>query len=109
MLKLLGGLPQRLQRAALAPILEQNERLAQRQEEALRVNNRTLEQFASALRDCAEQLARHTEAVKSMAEASQELRDTVREINKLLRLGRDVTGTLEDSPRQVTPAEKKIV
>ncbi len=88
MLKLLGGLPQRLQRAALAPILEQNERLVQRQEEALRVNNRTLEQFASALRDCAEQLSRHTEAVKSIAEASQELRDTVRQINKFLRPGR---------------------
>ena len=105
MLKLLGGLPQRLQRAALAPILEQNERLVQRQEEALRVNNRTLEQFASALRDCAKQLSRHTEAVKSMAEASQELRETVREINECLRLGRDVTGTLEDNPRQVAPAE----
>ncbi|MDO9579168.1 MAG: hypothetical protein Q7J06_01160 [Bacteroidales bacterium] len=105
MLKLLVAFKQRLQRAALAPILEQNERLVQRQEEALRVNNRTLEQFASALRDCAEQLSRHTEAVKSMAEASQELRNTVREINECLRLGRDATGTLEGSLRHVAPVE----
>lgn len=101
----LNALGQRLQRALLAPVLEQNEQLLQRQEEALRVNNRSLEEFSSALRDCAEQLAAHTSAIKSMAEASQELRDTVRKINELLGLACDVSGTMEGGSRHAKPAE----
>ncbi len=81
----LNALGQRLQRALLAPVLEQNEQLLQRQEEALRVNNRSLEEFSSALRDCAEQLARHTDAVKGIASAAQELRDVVHEMNEMLQ------------------------
>lgn len=86
MLKLLVALNRRLQHAALAPVLEQNEILVQRQEEAMQVNSNTLEQFASALKYCAEQLDKHTEAIKSMAEAAQELQDTVREMNRVLSL-----------------------
>jgi len=85
MLKLLGGLPQRLQRAALAPILEQNERLVQRQEETLQRNSKALEQFAAAMSECAEQLARHTDAVKGIASASEELLDVVGQMNKMLQ------------------------
>ena len=86
MLKLLVALKRRLQHAALAPVLEQNEILVQRQEEAMQVNSNTLEQFASALKDCASQLDKHTEAIKSMAEAAQELQATVREMNRALSL-----------------------
>ncbi len=78
-------LRQRLQRVLLAPVLEQNERLLQRQEEALQANSRALEQFAAAISECAEQLARHTDAVKGIASASEELMDVVREMNRMLR------------------------
>ncbi|MDP2917627.1 MAG: hypothetical protein Q8O16_06840 [Dehalococcoidia bacterium] len=57
----------------------------QRQEETLRTNTRALEQFAAAMSECAKQLARHTDAVKSMAKASEELLDVVRQMNKMLR------------------------
>ncbi|MFH0769125.1 MAG: hypothetical protein V1932_06130 [Chloroflexota bacterium] len=85
MMNLLIELRQRLQRALLAPVLEQNERLLQRQEESLQANSRVLEQFTAAISDCAEQLARHTDAVKGIASASQELLDVVCEMNKMLR------------------------
>lgn len=81
----LNALRQRLQRALLAPVLEQNERLLQRQEETLQANSRALEQFAVAMNECAEQLARHTDAVKGIASASLELLDVVREINRMLQ------------------------
>ncbi len=81
----LNALRQRLQRVLLGPVLEQNERLLQRQEETLQRNSRALEQFAAAMSECAEQLARHTDAVKGIARASQELLDVVREMNKMLR------------------------
>lgn len=58
--------------------------MVQRQEEVLQLNNRVIEQFALAVKECAEQLASHTEAVKGMASASQELREAVREMNRML-------------------------
>jgi len=84
MLKLLVALKQRLLYAALAPILERHERLIQRQEEIQQLNDRAMERITSAIKECAEQLANHTEAVKGMASASQELRETVRQINRML-------------------------
>ncbi len=81
----LTELRQRLQRALFAPVLEQNERLLQKQEATLQSNSRALEQFAAAMSECAEQLARHTDAVKGIASASLELLDAVREINRVLR------------------------
>ncbi len=84
-LNFLIALRQRLQRAIFAPALEQNERLLQKQEETLQANSRALEQFAAAMSECAEQLARHTDAVKGIASASLELLDVVREMNKMLR------------------------
>ncbi|MFH0768363.1 MAG: hypothetical protein V1932_02190 [Chloroflexota bacterium] len=80
-------LRQRLLRVLLAPILEQNEGLLRRQEDALQVNSKALEQFAAAMSECAEQLARHTDAVKGIASASQELLGVVREMNRILREG----------------------
>ncbi len=79
------ALRRRLQRALFAPVLEQNERLLKGQEETLRRNSKALEQFAAAMSECAEQLARHTDAVKGIASASLELLDAVREINRVLR------------------------
>ncbi len=76
-------LRQRLQRALFAPVLKQNERLLQRQEETLQANSRALEQFAAAVSECAEQLARHTDAVKGIASTSQELLGVVREMNRI--------------------------
>ena len=84
-LNFLIALKQRLQRAMLAPVLEQNERLLQKQEATLQANSRALEQFAAATSECAEQLARHTDAVKGIASASLELLNVVREINTVLR------------------------
>ncbi len=81
----LTELRQRLQRALFAPVLEQNERLLQKQEATLQSNSKALEQFAAAMSECAEQLARHTDAVKGIASASLELLDAVREINRVLR------------------------
>lgn len=78
-------LRQRLQRVLFASVLEQNERLLQRQEETLQANSRVVEQVATAISECAEQLARHTDAVKSIASASQELLDVVCEMNKMLQ------------------------
>lgn len=60
------------------------QRLLERQEEALQTNSRALEQFAMAMKECAEQLAGHTAAVEGIAAAAQELRDTVREMNRAL-------------------------
>jgi len=71
----------------------------QRQEEAMQTNSRVLGEFASALRDCAEQLARHTEAIRGMAEASEELRDTAQEMNKVLRLD-NINRLLPEIPRK---------
>jgi len=71
---------QRLQRGVFAPILEQNQELARRQEESLQMSSKALEQFASAMSEYARHLASHTDAIKSLAGASQELRDTVREL-----------------------------
>lgn len=85
MIKPLVGLRKRLQYALFAPVLEQNDRLLQRQEETLQANSRALEQFATAMSDCAEQLARHTDAIKGIASASQELLGVVREMNRMLR------------------------
>ncbi len=79
------ALRQRLRRAIVGPLLDQNERLVQRQEETLRTNTRALEQFAAAMSECAKQLARHTDAVKSMARASEELLDVVRQMNEMLQ------------------------
>jgi hypothetical protein len=78
-------LRQRLQRVLLAPVLEQNERLLKGQEETLQRNSKALEQFAAAMSECAEQLARHTDAVKGIASASQELLGVVREMNRILQ------------------------
>ncbi len=85
MLDSIVRLRQRLQRALLAPVLEQNERLLQAQEKTLQRNSEALEQFAVAMSECAKQLARHTDAVKGIASASQELRDVVREMNEMLQ------------------------
>jgi len=85
MLDSIVRLRQRLQRALLAPVLEQNERLLQAQEKTLQRNSKALEQFAAAMSECAEQLARHTDAVKGIASASQELRDVVRKMNEMLQ------------------------
>ncbi len=79
------ALRQHLQRAMLAPVLEQNERLMQKQEATLQANSRALEQFATAMSECAEQLARHTDAVKGIASASLELLDVVRQMNRMLQ------------------------
>ena len=75
MLKFLIGLKQRLQNAVFAPLLEQNERLVRRQEEALK-------QFGSSMSQLAVQLERHTGSVIKMADAAQALRDTLRERDK---------------------------
>lgn len=79
------ALRRRLQRTLFAPVLEQNERLLQKQEATLQSNSRALEQFAAAMSECAEQLARHTDAVKGIASAAQELRDVVHEMNEMLQ------------------------
>jgi len=85
MLKLLVALKQHLLYAALAPVLERHERLMQRQEEIQQLlNDRAMERITFAIKECAEQLASHTEAVKGMSSASQELRETVRQINRML-------------------------
>lgn len=84
-LNFLIALRQRLQRAMLAPVLEQNERLLQKQEATLQANSRALEQFAAAMSECAEQLARHTDAVKGIASASLELLDVVRQMKRMLQ------------------------
>lgn len=81
----LNALRQRMQNALFAPVLEQNKRLLQKQEATLQSNSRALEQFASALRDCAEQLARHTDAIRGIASAAQELLGVVCEMNRMLQ------------------------
>ena len=84
-LKAIFILRKRLERAVFGPILEQNLWLAQRQEEVLQKNIKVLKQVASTIREYVEQLAEHTEAVKNMAYASQELRDVVRKFYEMLR------------------------
>ncbi|MBI2328372.1 MAG: hypothetical protein HYU85_01780 [Chloroflexi bacterium] len=81
----LDVLKRRMQRTLLAPVLEPNERLLQAQEKTLQRNSKALEQFAAAMSECAEQLAMHTDAVKGIASASQELLGVVREMNRILR------------------------
>jgi len=74
---------QRLQRAIFGPVLEENEKLVQRQEEALQASSKALEQLASAVSEYAQHLMSHTEAVKGIAAAAQELRQAVQEQNRL--------------------------
>jgi len=83
-LKLLTVLKERLLYALLATVLERHGRFIRKQEEILHMNDRAIELIASSVKDCAEQLATHTEAVKGMASASQELLETVREMNRIL-------------------------
>jgi hypothetical protein len=59
--------------------------MPQRQEESVQLDNLAFKKIASAIDACAEQLIKHTEAVKSMAAASQELRDIVRKMNEILK------------------------
>jgi signal peptidase len=88
----LGQGKRRLQRAVFAPILEQNQELARRQEQSLEMSSKAMEQFASAISEYAQHLASHTDAVKSMAAASQELRDAVREQNKMFKSWQHIGG-----------------
>lgn len=90
----LGQANRSLQRGVFAPILEQNQELAQRQEESLQMSSKALEQFASAMSEYARHLASHTDAIKNLAGASQELRDIVGELASHLK---------KDSPPKSEP------
>lgn len=78
---------QTVQRGIFAPVIEESQRssrvMAQRMEateKGMESTQQALNNFASAMSEYARHLASHTDAIKSLAGASQELRDTVREI-----------------------------
>lgn len=73
----------KIQRGLLAPVLEENEKITQRQNEAMEMSARSLQQFAGAMGEYAKHLASHTAAIQGLASASQELRDAAREQNKM--------------------------
>jgi hypothetical protein len=54
------------------------------------MTTKALEQFASAIGEYAQHLASHTDAVKGMASASLELREAVREQNRMFSSWRGI-------------------
>jgi len=84
---------QTVQRGIFAPILDQNQALARRHEQTSQMSSKALEQFATAMSEYAGHLASHTEAVKGMASASQELREAVREQNRMFSSWRGIEPT----------------
>ncbi len=98
---------QKVQRGIFAPIIEQNEALVHRQEQTSQMSSKALEQFASAMSEYAGHLSSHTDAVKSMASASQELRDAVREQNKMFGSWRGVAEP--EQPKEVSTKTLKPI
>jgi signal peptidase I len=74
-----------LQRGIFGPVLDQNQALARRHEQTSQMSSRALEQFASAMSEYARHLASHTSAIQGLSEASQDLRDAVRDQNKMFK------------------------
>lgn len=74
----------KLQNGFLAPIVQQNEALAQRQEQTSQIVSSALEQFAGTMSEYAQHLASHTAAIKDLASASQELKECAAKQNEVL-------------------------
>ena len=74
----------RSHRKFFEPVLEQNQELAKRQEKSWGLTRYSIEQFSTAMSNYATHLQSHTEAVKGMAEASQELKKTTEALTRIL-------------------------
>lgn len=101
-----GG--QRLRRGIFAPIVEQNEELAHRQEQTSQMSSKALEQFASAMGEYAGHLKSHTAAVKDMASASQELKRGAGEQNKVLIRLMETMEQRAPKAEEVAPKVEKV-
>ena len=100
----------KMQRGALAPVIEESQRreqvIAQRlkgTEQKIEGTQQALNSFASAMGEYAQHLASHTAAVKDLASASQDLRNTAREQSQFFSRSQEVPVRKEVKVRTVKP------
>lgn len=74
----------RLQRGIFAPVIEQNQEIAKKQQETSQMTVEALEKFSAAVAEYAKHLASHTSAIQGLSEASHELKRGAAEQNRVL-------------------------
>lgn len=83
-----------LAKRIFSPITEDFEKGIKRLEKREGKTNQAINRFASAMTEYAKHLEHHTEAIQSLAKASEELKETAKEQTKFLK---GLTEVLEDS------------
>jgi len=72
------------QRAALAPVIEQNEELRRTNEESSQAISQALSQLAVSVSEYGAHLQSHTASVQGMAESARQLEQSTRDLNAVL-------------------------
>jgi len=104
---------QKIHRGILSPVIEASQRssevLVQRlenTEKGIEYTQQALNSFAAAMAEYAEHLRSHTSAIQGLAEASQELRKSAAEQNKVLERIIQEIGLKTLAEKEILPAEE---